>query len=49
MKNKITTKVKMSSEELVKYLAFKKRGFFVPHKKGKGSYNRKQFKRIDNE
>ena len=33
---------KKSPEELREYLAFKRRGFKVPAKKGKGSYKRKQ-------
>lgn len=32
---------KMSNEELQQYLAFKRRGYSVPAKKGKGSYTRK--------
>ena len=47
MKNKIITKVKMSPEELMKYLAFKHHGYIVPHKKGKGSYNRKKNNKIE--
>ncbi len=35
---------KMSAEELQMYMHFKKRGFSVPAKKGKGSYNRKDKK-----
>lgn len=35
---------KKSNEELEQYLAFKRKGFKVPAKKGKGSYNRKKFK-----
>lgn len=38
---------KMSQEELQMFLHFKKRGFAVPSKKGKGSYNRRKFKRGD--
>lgn len=33
---------KKSGEELQLYLHFKKRGFALKNKKGKGSYNRKQ-------
>lgn len=33
---------KMNPEELQQFLHFKKRGFSVPPKKGKGSYNRKR-------
>ena len=33
--------LKKSPEELQEYLAFKKRGFVVENKKGKGSYSRK--------
>jgi hypothetical protein len=38
---------KMSPEELQQFLHFKKRGFSVPSKKGKGSYNRKEAKKIN--
>lgn len=33
--------LKKSPEELEEYMKFKKRGGFVPAKKGKGSYRRK--------
>lgn len=33
---------KKSSEELQQYLQFKRRGFAISAKKGKGSYSRKQ-------
>ena len=36
---------KMEAEELQMYLHFKKRGGKVPAKKGKGSYDRKKWKR----
>ena len=36
---------KMKPEELQEYLAFRRRGFSVPHKKGKGSYNRQKMKK----
>lgn len=36
---------KMDSEELQMYLHFRKRGYSVPAKKGKGSYDRKKFKK----
>ena len=36
---------KMSAEELQMYLHFKKRGGKVTAKKGKGSYNRDNFKK----
>lgn len=36
---------KKTGEELQQYLAFRKRSFAVPAKKGKGSYDRKKFKR----
>lgn len=39
MKNK--QMFKMSPDELQEFLAFKKRSFTVPNKKGKGSYKRK--------
>ena len=32
---------KKSPEELQEYLAFKRRGFVIENKKGKGSYSRK--------
>ncbi len=35
---------KKNKEELQAYLSFRKRGFKVPAKKGKGSYSRKEFK-----
>lgn len=34
--------LKKSSEELQEYLQFKRRGYSVQAKKGKGSYSRKQ-------
>ena len=36
---------RMSLDELQMYLHFKKRGGKKPAKKGKGSYDRKEFKR----
>ena len=36
--------MKKTGEELQAYLAFRRRGFKVPAKKGKGSYNRQKFK-----
>ena len=36
---------KKEGEELQQYLAFKRRGHKVPAKKGRGSYNRQEFKR----
>lgn len=36
---------KKNGEELQQYLAFKRKGFKIPSKKGKGSYNRKKFKK----
>lgn len=36
---------KKSGEELQQYLAFKRRGYKVPVRKGKGSYNRQAFKK----
>lgn len=38
---------KMTPEELQQFFHFKKRGFSVPPKKGKGSYNRKEGKKIN--
>lgn len=37
---------KMKPEELQEYLAFRRRGFSVPAKKGKGSYNRQEQKKM---
>ena len=37
---------KMNAEELQMYMHFKKRGFSVSAKKGKGSYNRKKEKKV---
>ena len=37
--------LKMNPEELQQYLAFKRKGSKVPSKKGKGSYDRKSFKK----
>lgn len=36
---------KKTGEELQMYLAFRRRGYKVPAKKGKGSYSRAQFKK----
>ena len=36
---------KKEGEELQQYLHFRKRGSVVKNKKGKGSYNRQQFKK----
>ena len=36
---------KKEGEELQQYLAFRRKGGKVPAKKGKGSYNRKSFKK----
>ena len=36
---------KKEGEELQQYLAFRRKAGRVPSKKGKGSYNRKEFKR----
>ena len=36
---------KKTGEELQAYLAFKRKGYKVAAKKGKGSYNRKNFKK----
>lgn len=40
-------RVKLEGEELQLFLHFRKRGFNVPPKKGKGSYNRKKLERIE--
>ena len=37
--------LKMNSEELQQFLAFKRKAGRVPAKKGKGSYDRKNFKK----
>lgn len=39
---------KKEGEELQQYLHFKRRGGSVPPKKGKGSFNRKNFKKGEN-
>lgn len=36
---------KKTGEELQMYLAFRKRAYSVPQKKGKGSYKRSDFKK----
>ena len=36
---------KKEGEELQQFLAFRKRGYYVKNKKGKGSYDRDKFKR----
>lgn len=36
---------KKTGEELQQYLAWRRKGSSVPSKKGKGSYNRKDFKK----
>lgn len=36
---------KKTGEELQQYLAFRKRAYSVPQKKGKGSYNRNEWKK----
>lgn len=35
---------KMDAETLEQFLQFRKRGYYVKSKKGKGSYDRKKFK-----
>lgn len=37
---------KKTGEELQEFLAFRKRGSRIKNKKGKGSYNRQNFKRV---
>jgi stalled ribosome alternative rescue factor ArfA len=45
-KKKIDRRVfKKTGEELQQYLHFRKRGSRVENKKGKGSYNRQEFKK----
>lgn len=36
---------KKTGEELQQFLAFRKRAYSVPQKKGKGAYNRQAFKK----
>lgn len=36
---------KKTGEELQQFLAFRKRAYSVPKKKGKGSYKRSEFKK----
>lgn len=36
---------KKTGEELQQYLAFRRKGSKAPAKKGKGSYNRRKFKK----
>ena len=36
---------KKTDEELQGFLAFRKRGYYVKNKKGKGSYDRSKFKK----
>ena len=44
-KNVDKSMFKKTGEELQQYLHFRKRGSVVENKKGKGSYNRQEFKR----
>lgn len=44
-KKELSAYKKMSPEELQNYLRFRRKGSVVPAKKGKGSYNRKDFKK----
>ena len=44
MKNK--EMFKKDKEELQQYLRFRKRGFVIKNRKGKGSYDRRTSKRI---
>lgn len=45
-KKKIDNRIfKKEGEELQQYLHFRKRGSVVENKKGKGSYNRQQYKK----
>ena len=49
-KNKVDRRMfKKEGEELQQYLHFRKRGSVVENKKGKGAYNRQNFKRGDRE
>ena len=46
MKNKeVSSYKRIPPEQLQEFLAFQRKGGKVPAKKGKGSYNRKNFKR----
>jgi stalled ribosome alternative rescue factor ArfA len=47
MKNK--EMFKKDKEELQQYLRFRKRGFVIKNRKGKGSYDRRTSKRINEE
>jgi len=38
---------KKTGEELREYMEFRRRGYYVKSKKGKGSYDRQKNKRID--
>ena len=38
--------LKKEGEELQQYLYFRRRGFVIPNKKGKGSYKRKEKHKI---
>ena len=40
---------KMSNDELQEYLQFQRKGSVIENKKGKGSYNRRKFKKIEND
>ncbi len=44
-KETITKAMKKEGEELQQFFHFRKRGFAVANKKGKGSYNRQKMKR----
>ena len=37
---------KMTPEQLQEFLKFRRKGYIVPAKKGKGSYNRQEQKKI---
>ena len=45
MNKDVSAYKRMTPEQLQQFLAFRKRGGKVPAKKGKGSYNRKDFKK----
>lgn len=50
MEKKIDKRMfKKEGEELQAYLAFRRKGYKVPAKKGKGSYNRKKMKKGEDE
>ena len=45
MKKNHRQHLKKTEQELQEYLAFRRRGYTIPAKKGKGSYKRSDFKK----